>query len=83
MFGCSQEMRNGDGTQMATETKTEQAPVLRLEVRYGGVANVARRIGCHPGHLSYILHGHRKANETLRRRLARMGITTTVDGKEL
>ena len=44
---------------------------------------VARRIGCHPNHLTYILHGQRKANETLRRRLARMGITTTVDGEKL
>lgn len=68
---------------MATKTNAKKAPALRLEVRYGGVARVARLIGCHPGHLSYILHGHRKANETLRRRLARMGITTTVDGEKL
>ncbi len=68
---------------MTTKTKEKKSQVLRLELRYGGVATVARRIGCHPGHLSYILHGHRKANEVLRRRLVRMGITTTVDGKEL
>lgn len=48
-----------------------------------GVAATARAIGCHPGHLTYIMHGRRKANETLRRRLARMGITTTVDGEAL
>ena len=64
------------------ESKQEQ-PALRLELRCRGVATVARRIGCHPGHLSYILHGHRKASETIRRRLARMGITTTVDGEAL
>ena len=48
-----------------------------------GVAATARKIGCHPNHLSYILHGQRVPNDTLRRRLARLGITTTVDGKEL
>ena len=47
-----------------------------------GVAATARKIGCHPNHLSYILHGQRVPNDTLRRRLARLGITTTVDGKE-
>ena len=47
-----------------------------------GVASTARLIGCHPVHLSYIMHGKRRPNDTLRRRLARMGITTTVDGKE-
>ncbi len=67
---------------MATKTKT---PTLRVATRprCSGVSIVARRIGCHPNHLSYILHGHRKANETLRRRLARMGITTTVTGEAL
>ena len=64
-------------------TKKTAKPTLRLEVRYGGVAVVARRIGCHPVHLSYILHGHRKANATIRHRLARMGITTTVTGEAL
>lgn len=47
-----------------------------------GVASTARLIGCHPVHLSYIMHGKRRPNDTLRRRLARMGITCTVDGKE-
>ena len=68
---------------MTKSPKAKKALALRQEVRCGGVARVARLIGCHPGHLSYILHGHRKANETLRRRLARMGITTTVDGEKL
>ena len=45
-----------------------------------GIAATARAIGCHPIHLTYIMHGKRKPNETLRRRLARMGITCTVDG---
>ena len=47
-----------------------------------GINATARAIGCHPIHLTYIMHGKRKPNETLRRRLARMGITCTVDGKE-
>ena len=48
-----------------------------------GVAATARKIGCHPNHLSYILHGQRKPNDTLRRRLRWMGITTTVNGDEI
>ncbi len=67
---------------MSNESKQEE-PALRLELRCRGVATVARRIGCHPGQLSYIMHGKRKANETIRRRLASMGITTTVNGEEL
>lgn len=47
-----------------------------------GIAATARAIGCHPIHLTYIMHGKRKPNDTLRRRLARLGITCTVDGKE-
>ena len=65
--------------------KTEQTPKILVasKLRCSGVANVARLIGCHPNHLSYILHGQRKPNEKLRSRLARMGITTTVDGEKL
>ncbi len=62
----------------------EKAKLLTITVkrRASGVAATARKIGCHPNHLSYILHGQRVPNDTLRRRLARLGITTTVDGKE-
>ena len=64
--------------------KSSKSPLQILrQRRCSGVNAVARLIGCHPVHLSYILHGHRKANATLRRRLARMGITTTVDGEQL
>lgn len=52
-------------------------------MRCSGVAVVARRIGCHPSQLSYILHGKRKPSKTIRRRLERMGITTTIDGESL
>ena len=55
---------------------------ITVKRRAYGVAATARKIGCHPNHLSYILHGQRVPNDTLRRRLARLGITCTVDGKE-
>ena len=54
----------------------------KTAIRCSGVARVARLVGCHPNHLSYIMHGHRQPNEALRRRLARLGITMTVDGKK-
>lgn len=77
---------------METEKRPEEQPAceqggpairVATHIRCSGVANVARLIGCHPVQLSYILHGKRKPNDKIRRRLARMGITTTVDGKEL
>lgn len=68
---------------MPTKPKTKKVPALKLEMHCGGLTNVARKIGCHPVHLSYILHGHRKPNDKLRRRLADLGITTTVDGVRL
>lgn len=59
-------------------------PLIVSEARRAyGVARLARLIGIHPSQLSYILHGQRKPNETLRRRLARMGVTRTVDGSEI
>ena len=64
---------------MANETQALQ-PIVAQRVL--GVAAAARRIGCSAGHLSSVLHGKRKANETLRRRLARLGVTCTVDGVE-
>ena len=64
--------------------KKSMVPLKAVETkRCSGVAVVARRIGCHPVQLSYIMHGRRKASDKLRRRLARMGITCTVDGKDL
>ena len=67
------------------ETKRTAKTPLRVttHLRCSGVARVARLIGCHPSQLSYIMHGQRKASEKLRTRLARMGITTTVDGAQL
>ena len=68
---------------METETKKKPAILVAAHLRCSGVASVARLIGCHPVQLSYILHGKRKPSDKIRRRLARMGITTTVDGEAL
>ncbi len=66
-------------------TKKKAGGQIRVQasMRCSGVAVVARRIGCHPSQLSYILHGKRKPSKTIRRRLERMGITTTIDGEML
>ena len=55
--------------------------VTQTRVVYRGLTQAARWLGCSRPHLSYVLHGQRKPSETLRRRLARLGITETVDGK--
>ena len=68
---------------MVVKTKNEGTLQVAQHLRCSGVAAVARLIGCHPSQLSYIMHGKRKTSEKLRRRLGRMGITKTVDGKEL
>ena len=52
-------------------------------VKFAGVAEAARRLGCSREHLSRVLHGQRKANDDLRRRLAKMGVTKTECGKEI
>ena len=56
---------------------------IEQRMAYSGIAAAARRWGVSREHLSRVLHGSRKPNETLRRRLARLGITTTVDGTPL
>ena len=67
-----------------SEKTTNEAPIKAVTTkRCFGVAAVARQIGCHPIHLTYIMHGKRKANDTLRRRLNRMGITHTAEGQEI
>lgn len=63
---------------------TNKTPIKAVTTkRCFGIAVVARQIGCHPIHLTYIMHGKRKANDTLRRRLNRMGITHTAEGQEI
>ena len=54
--------------------------ITQTRVVYRGLTEAARRLGCSRPHLSYVLHGQRKPSETLRRRLARLGVTCTVDG---
>ena len=67
-----------------TKPTTAKAPIKAVTTkRCFGISVVARQIGCHPIHLTYIMHGKRKANDTLRRRLHRMGITHTAEGQEI
>ena len=57
--------------------------MIKSRMTYTGITSAARRFGCSREHLSKVLHGQRKPNDSLKRRLARLGITATVDGKEL
>ena len=54
--------------------------VTRTQIVYRGLTEAARRLGCSRPHLSYVLHGQRKPSDGLRRGLARLGVTCTVDG---
>ena len=54
--------------------------VTRTQIVYRGLTEAARRLGCSRPHLSYVLHGQRKPSDRLRRGLARLGVTCTVDG---
>ena len=53
---------------------------IEQRLAYVGVAATARHFGCSREHLSRVLHGSRKPNAALVRRLARLGVTCTVDG---
>lgn len=68
---------------MQNTSSTKTPLKIATKRRCSGITATARLIGCSAGHLTYIMHGHRKANPILKRRLARMGITTTVDGEKL
>ncbi len=48
--------------------------VERVQVVYRGLTAAARRLGVSRAHLSYVLHGKRKASAKLARGLRRMGI---------
>lgn len=56
--------------------------ITQTRVVYRGLTEAARRLGCSRPHLSYVLHGQRKPSDKLRRGLARLGVTCTVDGTE-
>ena len=67
------------------KARAQKAKGLSVVVapRFVGTNALARRIGCHPVHLSYILHGRRRANDDLRRKLMRLGVTKTAEGEEI
>lgn len=67
---------------MKTKTNTTKT-TLAQKMQYSGVARVARSFGVSREHLSKVLHGKRRANDMLRRRLWRLGIVKTADGKEI
>ena len=54
--------------------------ITQTRVVYRGLTEAARRLGCSRPHLSYVRHGQRKPSDKLRRGLARLGVTCTVDG---
>ena len=62
--------------------KAKEAKTIKSRLTYTGITITAQRFGCSREHLSRVLHGKRKPSERIVRRLARLGITTTVDGKE-
>lgn len=54
------------------------------DVDYGElIRSFASELGCTPKHIDRVFRGLRKASPHLRLRLARMGITTTLDGEKL
>ncbi len=57
--------------------------IEQTRVVYRGLTRAAKYCGCSLAHLSYVLHGQRRAGAALRRRLARMGVTSTVNGSEI
>ena len=62
--------------------KRNKATLQRIEqvrVVYRGLTQAARLLGCSRAHLSYVLHGKRKASERLARALKRMGIEVGVE----
>ena len=63
--------------------KVKLEKVEEVRVVYRGLTSAAKRLGCSRVHLSYVLHGQRKPSDRLRRGLARLGVTRTVDGNPI
>jgi hypothetical protein len=63
--------------------KVKLEKVEEVRVVYRGLTSAAKRLGCSRVHLSYVLHGQRKPSDRLRRGLARLGVTCTVDGNPI
>ena len=54
--------------------KAKLEKIEQVRVVYRGLTQAARALGCSRAHLSYVLHGQRKASERLARQLRRMGV---------
>lgn len=63
--------------------KAKLEKVTETRIVYRGLTGAARALGCSRVHLSYVLHGQRKPSGRLRRGLARLGVTCTVDGNPI
>lgn len=76
--------RNYNKKEKGREEGMRKKPILerveRTQVVYRGLTEAARWLGCSRAHLSYVLHGQRKASEGLRRGLAQLGIE--IQGEE-
>ena len=55
-------------------TKAKAPRTIERRLAYIGISAAAQRLGCSREHLSKVLHGKRKANEDLARKLKRMGV---------
>lgn len=74
----------GTGTGSITEKRNERKDLEKMRARlekieqvrvvYRGLTQAARALGCSRAHLSYVLHGKRKASERLAAKLKRMGV---------
>lgn len=54
--------------------KARLEKIEQVRVVYRGLTQAARALGCSRAHLSYVLHGKRKASERLAAKLKRMGV---------
>lgn len=58
--------------------KARLEKIEQVRVVYRGLTQAARALGCSRAHLSYVLHGKRKASDRLARALKRMGVDVEV-----
>lgn len=61
-------------------TKVTLVAVRETRTVYRGLSQAAKQLRVTPAHLSYVLHGQRRASSRLRRGLARLGVTVTSSG---
>ena len=60
-----------------------QEPMIQIKPRIAGLAKAARRCGCTPIHLRYVMKGERNPSAKLRAKLRRIGVTKRLDGSEI